>query len=199
MTKAVVNLPIFPLPVYLLPEGITRLRIFEQRYLKMIKIATKGQGFVIFSAIDKNIDAANKSNLFWGSCVEIINFDQSKDGVLEVDVKCKSLVEILSTTVDDDNLMFGDVIQLPHWSQTKSPYPLGELSTSLESLFNNNPLLDALYPKKNIDNEVWVVARWLELLPVSSEIKNSFVTSQNYEAARGFVESIFLNSPSLAK
>ncbi len=33
---ATVNLPIFPLPVFLLPKGVTRLRIFEERYLKMV-------------------------------------------------------------------------------------------------------------------------------------------------------------------
>ena len=68
------NLPIFPLPVFLLPNGITRLRIFEPKYLKMIKIATKGQGFVI----TPNYKETNSSDVIWGSQVEVINFDQGE-------------------------------------------------------------------------------------------------------------------------
>ena len=194
MNNTVVNLPVFPLSVYLLPEGITRLRIFEQRYLKMVRIATKAQGFVILSAIDNendSLDDTSAANVVWGSWVEIINFDQSKDGVLEIDVKCKSIVKIISTTADADHLMFADVTELPHWAQYKSQSPIHELSTSLESLFSNNPLLDELYSEKPINNAHWVVARWLELLPISSEIKNTFITTQSFEAAKGFVESIF--------
>ena len=39
---------IFPLPVFILPEGATKLRIFEQRYLDMVKEAAKDNtGFVV--------------------------------------------------------------------------------------------------------------------------------------------------------
>jgi len=46
MKKITVTLPIFPLPVFLLPGGVTKLRIFEPRYLKMVSTASSGQGFV---------------------------------------------------------------------------------------------------------------------------------------------------------
>lgn len=86
------TLPIFPLPVFLLPNGITRLRIFEPRYLKLVKIASTEQGFIILLQSEK----PETTDITWGSWVEIINFDSGEDGVLEIDVKCKSLVKILS-------------------------------------------------------------------------------------------------------
>ena len=70
------NLPIFPLSVFLLPEGMTKLRIFEPRYLKMVSIASKGQGFVIWAKGDNK----SISDSPWGSWVEIINFDKAEDG-----------------------------------------------------------------------------------------------------------------------
>ncbi|XQW83385.1 LON peptidase substrate-binding domain-containing protein [Thalassotalea piscium] len=180
------DIPIFPLPVYLLPEGITRLRIFEPRYVKMVKIATKEQGFVIVS---RNFEENQNENV-WGSWVDIINFDQSKGGLLEIDVKCKSLVKVLALSVDEDKLHFGDVEQISHWSQNNKGAPETYLSQSLETLFINNPLLNELYQKKLTSNPQWVMARWLELLPISGEIKNEFIFSQNFEEAKFFVQSI---------
>jgi Lon protease-like protein len=106
-----INLPIFPLPVFLLPNGITRLRIFEPRDLKMVKIATKEQGFVI----TPNYNDTNNSNFVWGTWVEIINFHQGDNGILEIDVKSNYLVEISSLDKEKDNLLFGDISIIEHW------------------------------------------------------------------------------------
>ena len=81
------NIPIFPLSIYLLPQGITRLRIFEQRYLNMVKNVHKTNGFVISYYQDSpNLDIESKISA-WGSWVEIVNFMQGDDGILVIDVK----------------------------------------------------------------------------------------------------------------
>ncbi|TWX53636.1 LON peptidase substrate-binding domain-containing protein [Colwellia hornerae] len=181
-----INLPVFPLPIFLLPEGVTKLRIFEPRYLKMIGIASKNGGFVIWA---KNGDSAiSKSS--WGSWVEIINFDQGEDGVLEIDVKCKALVEINAIEVDSDKLYFGDVKPIPHWSQTKVNTSLTQLSESLADVFANNPNLDELYQQKEITRPSWVIARWLELLPIDLDIKATFVIEHDFQAAKELVQSV---------
>jgi Lon protease-like protein len=181
-----IKLPIFPLSVFLLPEGVTRLRIFEPRYLKMVSIASKGQGLIIWPSKDKSTLSSSP----WGSWVEIVNFDQGHDGVLEIDVKCKSLVEILTIETNDDNLHFGHAKQLVHWSQTDTDISLTELSKSLEEVFANNDTLNNLYPQKSIDNSSWVIARWLELLPINLDIKASFVIENNFKEAKDFVQSV---------
>ena len=180
------NLPIFPLSVFLLPEGMTKLRIIEQRYLKMVSIASKGQGFVICAKGDNK----SISDSPWGSWVEIINFDKAEDGLLEIDVKCKSLVMIKSRETNNDNLHFGDVTEIAHWSQTKVDRSISELSLCLEDVFDNNEFLDQLYPEKILNNPSWVISRWLELLPVTLDIKASFVVEHNFEEAKDFVQSV---------
>ena len=116
MNKTSVTLPIFPLPVFLLPDGVTKLRIFEPRYLKMVSLASSGQGFVIWLN-DSSINTDDKDSIMqWGSWVDIINFDKGEDGVLEIEVKCKCLVSISSIVHDKDNLHFGDVSHIDHWS-----------------------------------------------------------------------------------
>ncbi len=190
------NLPIFPLPVFLLPGGITRLRIFEQRYLKMIQIASKGSGFVIVSTkthLDKESTVTTQDNE-WGSWVDIVNFDQGDDGVLEVDVKCKNLVELLSIDKDEDSLHFSDVKITPHWSHVDTETENIVLFHSLVSVFEQSPLLDRLYKNDMTANTHWVIARWLEILPVSLEVKTLLSKSDSFQTAQDFVHSIVFSS-----
>lgn len=186
MKHSNLTLPLFPLPIFLLPEGITRLRIFEPRYVKMIKRAIQGQGFVLWmhTAEEPFLE------LNWGSWVEIINFGQGEDGILEIDVKCKALVEILSLDKDTDNAYFGQVTEISHWSQVMVNMPSHALSQSIEDVFENTPQLNELYPEKGTDKMNWVIARWLELLPVSLMVKSSFVEKYSFEEAKSFVQSI---------
>lgn len=190
MKQTTMMLPIFPLPVFLLPEGVTKLRIFEPRYLKMVSLAASGKGFVI-CLNDKSINADDDdSSLQWASWVEIINFDQGDDGVLEIDVKCKSLVVIHSITQGSDNLYFSEVNPIEHWSQEHADNASGELSASLENVFAENESLNNLYPKKALNDTYWVLARWLEILPIELNVKSGFVANYNFQEARNFVESV---------
>lgn len=186
MSHAPLTLPIFPLPVFLLPDGITRLRIVEPRYLKMVKIATQGEGFVIWL----NLQDSDKPMIKWGSWVEVVNFDQGKDGVLEIDVKCKALVKIQSIEKDLDDLHFGTVCETFHWSQGIDGNSIVELSDSLEEVFVNNNMFNELYPDRYSQNPNWVVARWLEILPVNLAVKSAFVDVHSYDEAKHFVQSI---------
>lgn len=186
MKETTLTLPIFPLPVFLLPDGITRLRIFEPRYLKMIKIATQGQGFVIWL----NPQEEKKPLIEWGSWVEVVNFDQGKDGVLEIDVKCKALVDIKSIEKDIDNLHFGKVCETFHWSQGCDDSLGSELGDSLKAVLANDTMLNQLYANQYAHNTHWVVARWLEILPVNLAVKSAFVDEHNYDEAKHFVQSI---------
>lgn len=179
-------LPIMPLPVFLLPEGKARLRIFEPRYLKMVKIATQGKGFIICQSQQELDDNA----LQWGSWVEVVNFDQGIDGILEIDVKCKTLVDINSIRSDIDNLYFATVSEIFHWSQTLDETPADDLCKSLVALFANDTLLKELYSIQHVHNTSWVVARWLEILPVNIMIKSTFIDVNHYDQAKYFVETI---------
>tara|TARA_R110002167_G_scaffold40521_3_gene124464 strand:- start:555 stop:1124 length:570 start_codon:yes stop_codon:yes gene_type:complete len=183
-----VNLPIFPLPVFLLSQGLTRLRIFEKRYLKMVAHAMKHDGFVIL-AYEK---AENVSDMPTGSWVEIVNFDQGDDGLLLIDVRCKCLVDINAMTQDQDKLHHGDVSVKAHWSDSGIDETADPLAQSLSKVFDDNVELNALYPTPYFSQSSWVVARWLELLPVNIDEKRLFVESGSFSAAKEFLQSIIL-------
>lgn len=190
MAKADITLPIFPLPIFLLPGGVVKLRIFEPRYLKMVGIALSNDGFVI-SLNDKNgKNNSENTAIQWGSWVEIIDFDQGADGILEINVKCNLLVDIKLLEQDSDNLNFGKVSAIKHWSQTHASNINDDLSSSLANVFSDNEHLNRLYTQKPLNDIHWVLARWLEILPVELSVKKRFVINHNFQEAKEFVESI---------
>ena len=102
------------------------------------------------------------------------------------------MVEILSINKDEDGLHFGNVAAIEHWPQSKVDIETVELSNYLEKVFKNDDLLSDLYPEKLKHNNNWVVARWLELLPVHLNIKTTFVSKHSFHQAKDFVQSIIL-------
>ena len=190
MAMSNLSFPIFPLQVFLLPAGKMRLRIFEPKYIKLISIASAKGGFIIQPRPEsKSID-----NICAGSLVEVHDFNKGIDGILEVDVFCLSLVDIKNVEVNDD-LTFGTAEPLTHWSEKGIPLgaSLSDLAVTLNEIITEDFMLNSLYQDKMLTNEAWVIARWLELLPINLTVKNSFVNANGFTHAKGLVESIIYN------
>ncbi|MDP2562160.1 LON peptidase substrate-binding domain-containing protein [Psychrobium sp. 1_MG-2023] len=181
------NLPIFPLPVFLLPHGRMRLRIFEAKYLSMVSMASELGGFVIqLTSPEQGL-----SHVKWGSLVEIKDFNQGPDGILEIDIYCQSLVHIGQEKVDEQGLSLAMMTKFSHWSQFhQTSLPISTLGSVLDSIISQHEILSDLYRVKELRCAHWVVARWLELLPISLKVKNSFIHMNNLEQTKEFIESI---------
>lgn len=187
------KLPLFPLPIFLLPQGVTRLRIFEARYLKMVKIAAANNGFLIRLSYKENRD------ITWASWVDIINFDQGDDGILQIDVKCKSLVSITNVEQDKDKLDYAHVQPKQHWQPHQHDNISRYLSSSLKIVFADNTELSTIYDNNFVDEANWVIARWLEILPIKLLTKNNFADEASFDKAKEFLHSILtINSASEA-
>lgn len=188
MKSPTTAVPILSLPVFLLPDGIMRIKVYEDLYLQMLQTREAEQGFVILL----DINDLQYPRIKWGSWVDIINFDKGEYGLLEIDVKCKGLVNILAIQKCMNNLHLGTVSEISHWSQKVDQTKTNVLSESLQTVFDNDIRLNEFYFDKPINNVNWVVARWLEILPINLYVKNSFVFEHNYKTAQNFVRSIIL-------
>lgn len=187
------KLPIFPLPIYLLPNGVTRLRIFEQRYLNMIRDIKNTNGF----AISYSNESAADELPTWASKVEIIDFDMTEDGVLIIDVRCTELVSVLCAEYDENRLLIGNVSLQTHWSSMADDIDenlSSILNQQLQKLFQGNGLLNDMYPETFFDDPLWVCSRWLELIPVSFQHKSHFITPDSFPEALQFIETILTNN-----
>lgn len=182
------SFPVFPLSAFILPGGKIRLRIFEEKYLRMLSLISSHQMFVIQQVSQSSVLANN----YWGSLVKIEDFNQGEDGLLEIDVHCRELVNLSETKLDENNLAFSKIKPFIHWSQNNIDEDISSsvLTTSLNDLINNDNLLCHLYQRKALNNIHWVVARWIELLPVSLKVKNQFVSVNDFSQANDFVNSV---------
>jgi Lon protease-like protein len=185
------KLPLFPLPIFLLPGGITRLRIFEQRYLKMVRDINKTNGFAIYyNAADKHQPAPN-----WASWVDIIDFTLPNDGVLVIDVQCHALVNITSTRLNDEQLLIADISPKPHWperqktmlEQVSTDVVIKQLSAELQTYFTRNSAYYQQYQPSFFQDPFWVCRRWLELLPVTFNDKQHFLAPDTFDQALQFI------------
>lgn len=183
------NIPIFPLPIFLLPEGITRLRIFEQRYLNMVKIASTENGFAILMN-DKSYEKNNSPIASW---VNIIDFDNKTDGILQIDVKCNTLISLENMRVDQQNLMWAEGKTVTCWPmQTYNDKTL-ILRKLLLSIFKEDNELSELYRQNYIDTPNWIISRWLELIPIKNKDKKHFYLSNSFFDAVDFLSELLLN------
>lgn len=181
-------IPVFPLAIFLLPQGVTRLRIFEQRYLHLVKVASKEHGFAILftGKSDTNTDSRLAS---W---VEIINFDSTDEGILQIDVKCKGLIALKKTYTDELRLMWADGESAGHWPVQQHNEVTLLLSELLQSFFQQNTELFELYQQNFVNQPNWVMARWLELLPLKNKDKAHFLLPDSFPQAISFLAELLL-------
>lgn len=184
---------IFPLPVFILPDGYTRLRIFEQRYLSMVKQSLRdNSGFVLCPyqhETEQNISSI-------GCLVNIIDFDQDANGQLLIDISAESSVTISNVYQSENGLRQGQVesICAPQWYKKTQVSEVDELlSTALSAVFANNPELRELYKHTQFDDIAWVAARWLEILPISIDKKQQLAFKSNFVNLLNFLHTLVNN------
>jgi len=180
------KLPIFPLPIFLLPGGITRIRVFEPKYLALVRVASQDKGFVIaIRSKDEDVDGVT-----WGSWVDIVNFSQSDDNILIIDVQCKGLVDVESTSLADDGLFYAITAQRPHWQETLHDDDTKVMTSVLYNVLDTMPVLSELYENKLSDDPTWAISRWIEILPINLEVKKVFADKASFNTAKDFVSSV---------
>ena len=106
------TIPLFPLRTVLFPDGILPLRIFETRYLNMIRDCSREQlPFGVCLLLDEiddddNQQQARQSRMTTvGTAAEIIDFNTTDDGLLGVVARGSRRFRIQSTAVRHDGLI----------------------------------------------------------------------------------------------
>lgn len=165
-------LPLFPLTSHLFPGGVMPLRIFEARYLRMVRESFHREHAFALCMLDPKGDKASNTHIWpLATLVRIVDFDQLDDGLLGVSVEGVAKLEVLTVSTEKDGLRTGQVRLLPDWQ----PDPLAEqyqpLASKLQTIYQDYPELGALYPEPKWQDASWLARRWLELLPLEPEQK----------------------------
>jgi Lon protease-like protein len=162
-------IPLFPLDTVLFPEGVLSLRIFEPRYLDLVRDCTRdGQPFGVCLILHGDEAGAIATPSAIGTLAQIVDFDTLPDGLLGIRADGGQRFRITRSRVHDNGLAHGDVIVLPPEDVLAIPPEFLLLSTILERLLEKlgGPHADAT--RDRFDDAAWVGFRLAETLPLEN-------------------------------
>ena len=152
------------------------LRIFEPRYIRMVKqVCRDDTGFVV-CMINQSGEGENNTNIFpLGTFCKVIDFDVLDDGLLGLTIEGKHCVAITEIETEFDGLRIGECSKTNIWQCDVPASELAPMDKRLKEVFDKYPEVSQLYETCKYDNAVWVINRWLELLPLGAEQKQHFL------------------------
>jgi len=173
------ELPLFPLSTIVLPDGLLPLRLFEPRYINMVKDCFKNDsGFGV--CLIKDGQEAGKPAMPYpqGTTVSIVDFDQGPDGLLHITAKGQQEFNVLSYAINQEGLTVGQVKLIDTGEATPMAEEYKELGRKLAIILQYvEP--NIMYEEKLLDEPDWVCRRMLELLPLSAPDKFDILQMPN--------------------
>lgn len=197
MTNKLTTTALFPLNMVLFPGSILPLKIFEQRYLELVKTCMKkSHGFVVV-LINEGHEVDDTPTVYCvGSYVEITDFESLDNGLLGITIKAIHRVRITNTTTQHDGLLNGMTEAIPDNEVTGDETLNREilekfhhLKEVLESL-TQHPLIKAQYADINYQSAIEISYRLSEFLPTSNINKQELLETANVEDRLNKIETL---------
>jgi uncharacterized protein len=161
------ELPLFPLNTVLFVDGPLPLRIFEPRYVDMVRACMRESqpfGVVLIRAGQEAGAVSSAADV--GTSARIVDFDQMPDGLLGITCTGEQKFRVESWRVQSDGLNIGTVTWLPLERAIPLPPEHAHLGALLRRVL---PQLGDLYQAlpTRFDDSGWVSSRLAEILPIS--------------------------------
>ena len=169
------SIPLFPLPTVICPDGILPLKIYEARYLDMVKACLRGNNhFGVVTVLPEG--STDREGDWWfgdyGTVVKIIDADVPTPGLMTIRAQGLQRIHIKSFDKEPDGLIMGFVEEIPNDLPLSIPDDLKEASIKLDALIQSLPRqgimtgdIPFISPYK-LDECGWVADRWVELLEI---------------------------------
>ena len=167
------SLPLFPLNSVICPGGLIPLRIFEARYLDMVKNCLRNKTSFAIVAVMPEEEAKLEGNFPFasvGTVVDITNADVTTVGLMMIHCVGQHRVKVNAFAQQVDGLLIGEVSDIANDIQSPIPEDLKIISASLQRLLESLPsqgVLPADIPiiePYQFNDASWVANRWVELL-----------------------------------
>ena len=189
---AEITLPLFPLSAHILPGGRMSLRIFEPRYIRMVKEACAADtGFGICMLNSPGDKQEDQHICSIGTYVKVVDFEVLAGGLLGITVAAEKCFRILDIHTEQDELRVGTCEWLSNWV-FQGEADINPMDDKLREVFDYYPTLKSLYEKPSFTDPIWVIYRWLELLPINVEEKQQFLQQKDclkaFEFLSQFIE-----------
>jgi Lon protease-like protein len=169
------RLPLFPLNAVVFPGGRLPLRIFEQRYLDMVKQAIADNTPFGICAIREGTETGTPAVPYTvGTRVRVTDWDMPQAGILHIDTQAEERFVVRSTRAEPGGLLIGSVEAVS--AEPASAIP-DELELAVEILRHIiGEYGNAHFPAPHeFDNAVWVGYRLSEVLPLKLSIRQNLL------------------------
>jgi Lon protease-like protein len=162
-------IPLFPLNTVLFPHGPLPLRIFETRYVDMVRYCMREQspfGVVLIRAGSEVGSGAVGETSVVGTTARILDFNALPDGLLGITCQGERKFSVAKHWQQEDGLHCADVEFAEPEESVDVPFEYEHLSELLRKVL---PALGDLYAHvpKYFSNASWVGCRLAEILPIA--------------------------------
>lgn len=183
-------LPLFPLKTVLFPNGVLPLRVFETRYVDMVRACMKTDTPFGVVGIRSGAEVGSAAEPFGvGTHAHIVEWDMPELGVLLLQTRGGARFRILETRRQNNQLLEALTEPLPDPETVRdaddSDNALAVCSRVLRVVMKelserarteaggtfHNPLPEP----HQMDNAGWVANRWCEMLPIDLEQKQALL------------------------
>lgn len=169
-------MPLFPLRTVLFPGGDLRLRIFEPRYLDMVRQSARNDsGFGVCLILDGEEAGRPAVPAAFGTRARIVDFYSEPDGLLGLQVRGECRFHVLRSRVRDNGLIVGDVETLDEPPAQPVEPEHGLLAQLLERLVDRFGGPHARAERACFDDATWVGYRLAEMLPFSARERQALL------------------------
>jgi Lon protease-like protein len=184
------RIPLFPLGTVLCPGGLLPLRIFEPRYVDMVRNCMReenGFGVVLIASGLEVGPAADTEGV--GTLARIINFDQGTDGLLTITARGDRRFRISTSEVNANQLRVGEVEYLAETEPVQTPERFLPLIKILEQILTRigGPwsTTDTHYQDAH-----WLAGRLIELLPLDNRLKQEQLEQDDPLVSLDYLQNI---------
>ena len=164
-----IEMPLFPLASVLFPGGQLQLRIFEPRYLDLVRECTRhGTGFGVCLILRGQEVGESAVPAAVGTIARISDFHRDDDGLLGIVAEGGARFRVARSRVRSDGLLRGDVEVWPDEPEQQVPVEFALLQTILERLIETMAPHWRHAPRSAYDDASWLGFRLAELLPLDT-------------------------------
>lgn len=195
--SAVRDIPLFLLNTVLHSGGRLELRVFETRYMDMVKASLRDAQPFGICLIEQGEEVAQDTAApavpyRVGTLAHIADWDMPQLGILNLVVHGAERFRVLEQTLEDSGLLRARVELLPEPAVTPIPGDYARLVPMLRALLE--ALEDAMPPEPHrFHDAAWVADRWAELLPLPMTLRQVMLEMsdgvERLEAIYRFLES----------
>ena len=173
------NLPLFPLGTVLFPGGVLPLRVFEARYVDMMRECMKADRPFGVCLIKEGSETGTPAVPHDAGCLAgIVDFDMQQLGVLNIRTHGGGRFRVLATRNEASGLVRAHAEAIADDPALPVPLEFSNCSLILKAILPKLPT-GMLREPHQFEDAAWVSNRLAEILPIQSLAKQKLMELTN--------------------